>query len=130
MDRNEIVCVLDAVVVERLFGDRPWLADDETMAALNQMLLRLGLEEQVPGRPDHWQYTPLGRELRLELLCVFMGWWHEWDAVIILEKYGLIEEADCEFLFSLETQEEFERELKTRVQEAYFEYFNSSRLMS
>jgi len=130
MDRNEILCVLDAIVVERLFGNRPWLADRETMAALKQVLFRFGLGEQVPGQPDYWQYTPLGRELQLELLCVFMGWWHEWDAVIILEKYGLIDDAECELLFSLETEAEFECALKTRVQEAYFDYFNSSRLTS
>jgi hypothetical protein len=39
MDKLEILRKLDAIIIARLFGDRPWLPDSETAFALQKMLL-------------------------------------------------------------------------------------------
>jgi hypothetical protein len=38
--------------------------------------------------------TPLGRELHLDLLMVFMGLWDQWEIPMILEDHGLIDDLD------------------------------------
>jgi hypothetical protein len=48
----------------------------------------MGLVEEVPGKADTWRNTPLGNELHLELLEVFMGFWDEWEVPHILEEYA------------------------------------------
>ena len=47
MNKAEIIAELEDMVVERLFGRRPWLADRETFSAVNQKLAQMGLNEQV-----------------------------------------------------------------------------------
>jgi hypothetical protein len=48
----------------------------------------LGLEEDVPGMPGTTRSTPLGKELNLDLLMVFVGAWDFWDIPHILEENG------------------------------------------
>jgi hypothetical protein len=62
MNKAKIISELENMVVARLFGRQPWLADQETHSAVNRKLM--GLVEQVRVEPPTWQYTPLGKEHR------------------------------------------------------------------
>ena len=88
--KRDTLCELDAMIIERLFGGRPWLADRETMAALDRSLTKLGLQEQVRDEPGDSRCTPFGNEVHTPLLMVFLGMWDEFEIPSILEKYGLM----------------------------------------
>ncbi len=121
--KRQIRCLLDAIVVERLFGQDPWPADRKTCDALNRRLIELGLEEEICDEPNTWKNTALGNELDVDLVGVFMGLWDEGDAVFVLQTYGLIDEAECETLYHLlESSADFALIFRHRVQRAYFDY--------
>jgi hypothetical protein len=90
MNKAEIVAELEAMAWHRLFDGREWLADRETIWAVDQKLIKMGLLERISS--DTWQTTPLGRELDVDLFEVFIGVIDEWDALSILEEYDLIDE--------------------------------------
>lgn len=125
LHKRQILSELDLMVVERLFGDSPWVPDHETAAALLAALVRLGLQEH-PGDGKGWRDTPLGDELNVDLIMVFMGLWDEGEAIGILQSYGLIEKAECKLLGGM-SGAEFDRAYRHRVQQAYFDCFTRSR---
>jgi hypothetical protein len=53
----ELSMKLDRLVVDRLFGDPPWLTDCETAHAFNRMLNEMGLQEQVLGSENTVRLT-------------------------------------------------------------------------
>src|ERR1700730_18779711 len=65
MSKAEIVVELEAMVSHRLFGCQRWLANQETVSAINQKLIKMGLVERISS--DTWQNTPLGKELDVDL---------------------------------------------------------------
>jgi hypothetical protein len=73
MNKAEIIAELENMVVVRLFGRQPWLADRETCSAVNRKLVQMGLVECVCVEPSTWQSSPLGKELDVDLFEVFMG---------------------------------------------------------
>jgi hypothetical protein len=64
MNKAKIITELENMVVARLFGRQPWLADRETCAAIIRKLIQLGLWE--PISPSGWRITPLGKELDVD----------------------------------------------------------------
>jgi hypothetical protein len=114
------------MVAERLFGGGQWLADPETCAAIGSVLIRLGLEEEVSDRPGTRRNTPLGNELHLELMFVFLGYWSEPDAIMVLNDYGLITDAEAEDLLHIVSEEDIRHRLHRYAQRAYRDYFNPS----
>src|SRR6478752_5024789 len=94
MNKAKIIAELENMVVTRLFGRQPWLADRETCCAVNRKLIQMGLVEQICDEPQTWQNTPLGKELDLDLFLVFMGHWDECDIPSLLKEYGLIDESE------------------------------------
>src|SRR5262249_47545358 len=80
MNKSKIVAELENMVVARLFGRQPWLADRETCCAVNRKLKQMGLWEVVCVEPKTWQFSPLGKELDVLLFLVFMGFINAWDA--------------------------------------------------
>ncbi len=92
MNRTMVITELHAMIDYRLFGCRPWLADREACAALHKKLHDMGLDEEVPVQPGTTRSTNFGMEQRLNLMMVFLGFFDEWDMLIILENYGLIDE--------------------------------------
>jgi hypothetical protein len=123
MSRSEIVAELEAMAFARLFGSRPWLTDWESRVALERKLEQMGLQEPVPGTSDTTRSTPLGRELHLDLLMVFIGLWDECEIPGILEDHGFIDDLEVEYMFDLlEAGRDPEIVLKKYVREAYLKY--------
>ena len=61
MNKAQIIAELEKMVVARLFGRQPWLADRETFSAVNRKLIQMGLMEVVSVEPQTWRATPLGK---------------------------------------------------------------------
>src|SRR6516162_6618434 len=100
MNKAKIISELENMVVTRLFGRRSWLADRETCSAVHRKLVQMGLVEVVCVEPETWQKTPLGKELHVDLLEVFMGVWSEWEVPSILERYRLIDESEVAIIYA------------------------------
>ena len=128
MNKAKIISELENMVVARLFGRQPWLADRETYSAVNRKLIQMGLVEQVGDEPltqvgDEpltWQITPLGKELDVDLFEVFMGIKWKCDVPIILAEHGLLNESEFDAI--LECMSEANADLSGYVKRAYFVY--------
>jgi hypothetical protein len=131
MNKNEIIRQLHLIIDARLFGPAAWPVDRESAERVHTTLLRMGLVEEVPGQADTWRNTPLGSELHLDLLQVFMGFWDKWDIPTILERYGLIEEQEVDDLWwVLDVDAGWERTLKDYVRRAYLAFYNPTHALS
>ena len=131
MDKRAIIANLHAMIVTRLFGGRPWLADREACDAISRKLEDLGLQERVPGDTLATISTGLGNELEVDLVMVFVGLWDEWEIPSILERHGLIDEIEEFHIYDrLETSGDPERALRPLVQKAFLDHYNPSGLLS
>src|SRR5262249_13086892 len=130
MNRAEIISELEAMVSTRLFSCRPWLSDRETFSAVNRKLIQMGLVERVSVEPDTWRYTPLGKELDVELFEVFVGLIAEWDAAMILAEHGFIDESEFDFIcMRLAAKADGDLVLKGYVIRAYFAYRKATKFL-
>jgi hypothetical protein len=128
LTKAEIVAELEAMAWHRLFTCRQWLAGRETVYAVNQKLIKMGLLERISS--DTWQTTPLGRELDVDLFEVFIGVIDEWDALSILEEYDLIDEWDFDSLYARMCRKANpEVVLMGTVRRAYLDYGKASKLL-
>ena len=130
MNKAEIIAELESMAVARLFSGQPWLADPETCSAIWRKLIQMGLLEQVRYEPTRWRTTPLGKELDVDLFEVFMGLWYEWDVVMILEDYHLIDEAEADALYARMArmgEADTESFLIGYVKRAYLDYRKASK---
>jgi hypothetical protein len=119
MNKAKIIAELENMVVARLFGDQPWLADGETYCAITRKLIQMGLIERVC--PRTLRSTPLGKELDVDLLQVFMGIIWEWDVPITLEEHGLLTESEFDAIIE-SSEADAETLLGEYVKRAYFVY--------
>lgn len=130
MDKRAAIQDLHEMMVTRLFGGRPWLADREACDALSRKLGELGLQERVPGDILSTRSTALGKELQLDLVMVFIGLWDELEMPMILEDYGLIDAFDVSRIYDLlEMCSDPEHVLRPIVRKAYGEHYNPSGLL-
>jgi len=88
MNKAEIITELENMVVDRLFGPQPWLADGQTSGTIRDKLIEMGLLEVVCLEPVTWRPTPLGNELDVALFKVFFGTWCKWEVPGILSEGG------------------------------------------
>ena len=131
MEKREVIQALHAMMISRLFGGRPWLADREACDALCKKLDDLGLQERVRGDEHTFRNTPLGNELQINLILVFLGLWVEWEVPGILEDYGLIDEIDTYRLFDLlEISSDPEYVLRPVVRKAFKDHYNPTGLLT
>jgi hypothetical protein len=125
MDKREIIADVHLMIATRLFGDRPWLADQEANLAISRKLDQLGLQEWVSERTV--RATPLGNELELDLITAFLGHHAEWEVPMMLQDYRLI---DCdtadEICEAPNFQQNAERILRPIVQKAFYDHYNPS----
>ena len=128
MNKAKIIAELENMVVTRLFGRQPWLADPETCDAVRRKLMQMGLVEVVGDEPfTTWQITPLGKELDVDLFEVFMGIKWKCDVPIILAEHGLLNE--LEFDAILECMSDANADLSGYVKRAYFVYRKATKFL-
>ena len=128
-NKAKIIAELENMVVARLFSGQRWIADRETFSAVNRKLTQMGLVEQVRDEPLTWQYTPLGKEVDIELFEVFMGIIYEGDVPIILEEYGLLNESEFDAILECTSDAHAERVLSGYVKRAYFDYRKAAKFL-
>jgi hypothetical protein len=110
----------------RLFDSRRWLANQETICAVNQKLIKMGLLECMS--PGTWRYTPSGMELDVDLFAVFMGVFDVWEAPLVLEHHGFIDECDAVDLYArMSKKVSPESVLVGHVRRAYLGYGKASK---
>ena len=124
MNKAEIIAELENMVAARLFSGQPWPADRETISAYRRKLTQMGLVEPVT-----WRYTPVGKELDLELFEVFMGLWDEWEVPFILEQYSLIDGSEFEEICARMSKGNPESVLSGYVKRAYFDYRKAAKFL-
>jgi hypothetical protein len=129
MSRSDLLRELNIMVAARLFGPKPWRESQESGDAITKRLIEMGLYEEVPRERETWRLTAFGREQHLDLLEVFMGAFDEYDTVIILQNYELVDDPTAESIWQLlGAGVDPESLLKPLVQRAYFEFYNPSEL--
>jgi hypothetical protein len=126
MNKAKIISELENMVVARLFGRQPWLADRETCSAVKRKLIQMGLVEQISVETS--RITALGRELDVDLFLVFMGVMHEWDVPITLEEYGLLNESEFDAITE-SSKVDAETLLSGYVKRAYFVYRKATKFL-
>jgi hypothetical protein len=130
MNKAKIIAELENMVVVRLFGRQPWLADPETCLAVHRKLIQMGLVEVVCVEPETCRTTsPLGKELDVELFEVFMGVWDAWEVPIILEDYRLIDESEVDVIYARMDKGDAESILIGYVKRAYFDYRKATKFL-
>jgi len=129
MNKSKIVTELENMVVARLFGRQPWLADRETCCAVNRKLKQMGLWEIVCVEPETWRFSPLGKELDVVLFVVFMGLINAWGVPIILEHYRLIDELEAGVIYARMDKGDAESILIGYVKRAYFDYRKATKFL-
>ena len=132
MTKSEVIKELQLLVHERLFGPYPWRSDRETIDALKRRLEQLGLEARVPGDPASWQATPLGVELHLDLMTVFMGLLVTYEMPMVLAEHDLIDGTTAENLQDRLYDPRYDSDpvLLPLVRECYCRYFSRSGLLN
>ena len=128
-NKAKIIAELENMVAARLFSGRPWLADRETISAVDRKLVQMGLVEVVCVETQTWRATPLGKELNVDLFEVFMGLWDEWEVPMILKDYQLVDEAEAEALYARLDKADAESVLIGYVKRAYFDYRKSGKFL-
>jgi hypothetical protein len=129
VNKAKVIAELENMVVARLFGRQPWLADRETFSAVHRKLIQMGLVERVCVEPLTWQILPLGKEVDVELFEVFMGLFDEWEVPIILEQYRLIDESEADAICARMSKDNAESVLRGYVKRAYFDYRKASKFL-
>jgi hypothetical protein len=129
MNKAKVIAELENMVVARLFGRQPWLADQETCSALRRKLVQMGLVEVVCVEPKTWRRTPLGKELDVDLFKVFLGLWSEWEVPSILERYRLIDEPEVDIIYARMDKTDAEYVLSGYVKRAYFVYRKANKFL-
>lgn len=126
MDKRDVIQDMHAMIDARLFGSRPWLLDQDTAEAVERKLDDLGLWERIPADVHTWQTTSLGRELKADLVIIFVGLLEVWEAICTLEDYGLLDESDASHICDLMETRDPEIVLRPYVQKAYRQHYNPS----
>jgi hypothetical protein len=122
--KAQVLRDLDTLVVSRLFGNGPWLVDAETAPRISNKLCEMGLEEVISDDGRTTRSTAFGREQHCDLQMVFMGLFEPWDALWVLEDYGLIDADERDRLQDcVHAGADPELFLRDRVRRAYYEYY-------
>jgi hypothetical protein len=111
----------------RLFNSRQWLADRETVYAVNQGLIKLGL---LDAYHPTWRNTPLGRELNLDLFEAIIGLWDAWEVPWILQDHRFIDEIEVDSLYAqMHRRGNPESVLLRYVRQAYLDHGKANKFL-
>jgi hypothetical protein len=128
MNKAEIVAELEVMAWHRLFNSRQWLADQETLYAVNLKLTKMGLIERIS--PDTWRFTLSGKELNVDLFEAFMGIWDVWEVPGILEEHRFIDEWEFDSLYAqMYRRANPESVLLGYVRRAYLDYGKANKFL-
>jgi hypothetical protein len=126
MNKSEAICKLHEIADYRLLGPGDWPADPETYATFIEMILELGLYEEIPGYVDEIRTTQLGIELRVDLMAVFSGCWDPFEIPDFLADQGYLDINEADELCEL-PESEFEDRLHAVVYRVYRQYSGHSK---
>jgi hypothetical protein len=126
MDKVAIICKLHEIVDHYLLGSGTWPAHWDLLPAFRKTIRDLGLDEEVPDSPGTTRSTPLGKELKLDLMMAFVGAWDLSEIPYVLVEHGYIEEIQAEELWT-DSLVDFERKLRWLVLRAYYDFCNRSK---
>ena len=129
MNKAEIITELENLVVDRLFGPQPWLADPKILGTIRQKLIEMGLIEVLCLKSGWCRPTPLGNELDVALFEVFLGTWSEREVPGILERHGFITRSEERVLYKRIDKGDANSVLIGYVKRAYFQYRNASKFL-
>jgi hypothetical protein len=128
MTKAEIVAELEAMAWNRLYNCPQWLPDRETIWAVDQKLIKMGLVERISS--DTWRNTPLGTELDINLFQVFMGLFDVWEVPYILEDHRLIDEWESDSIYArMSRKANPEFVLLECVRRAYLDYGKATKFL-
>ncbi len=115
----------DEMVQDRLFNDvASWPMAVSELEDFDKALLTAGLVETVPGEGGGWRKTPLGDAINLDLLMAFLGIFDASEVPGVLQDNGLIDEAECEWMWSLLGDGVDHAPLRPAVRRAYTRAMN------
>jgi hypothetical protein len=115
---------VQSLIASRLLGADRWFAYEDEVPRLFKWVLKTGLAKLVPGEPDKWQATALGKKMDVDLLVVFLGILDEFGAVEILADRGFIDSREVDRIWNLlDADYDPEVVLKPIVRAAYRKYF-------
>ena len=129
MNKAEIITELENMVVDRLFGPQPWLADPKILGTIKHKLIEMGLEEVVCLESATTRPTLLGNELDIDLFEVFLGTWSKREVPGILQQYGFISRSEERVLYERIHKGDANSVLIGYVKRAYFKYRNAGKFL-
>ena len=92
----------DEMVQARLLNDAaPWPMAVSELTNFYKAVETIGLVETVPGERDCQRNTLLGETINLDLLMAFLGILDASEVPGVLQDNGLIDEVECEWLWTL-----------------------------
>ena len=92
----------DKIVQARLVNNTaPWPMAVSELDDFYKAAEIMGLIETAPGEPSSHRNTPLGEAINLDLLMAFLGIFDASEVPGVLQDNGLIDEAECEWMWSL-----------------------------
>jgi len=92
---------VQSIAMSRLFGADRWFAYEDEISRLFNLITKTGLAELVPGKPDKWQATALGKQVGVDLLVIFLGIFDEFGAVEMLMDHGFIDGGEADRIWDL-----------------------------
>jgi hypothetical protein len=128
LNKAEIVVELEAMVSTRLFSSHQWPGDWETLYAVHQKFMKMGLMERISS--DTWRNTPLGMEFDVDLFAVFVGLFDTWEVPSILEHHRLIDDSELDDIYErMSIKGNPEAVVVGYVRRAYFDYRNATKFL-
>ena len=129
MNKAEIITELENMVVDRLFGPQPWLADPKILGTIKHKLIEMGLLEALCLESGWCRPTLLGNELDIDLFEVFLGTWSKREVPGILQQYGFISRSEERVLYERINKGDANSVLIGYVKRAYFKYRNAGKFL-
>ncbi len=115
----------DKMVQARLVNNTaPWPMTVSELADFYKAAEIMGLVETVPGEPSTHRNTPFGEAINLNLLMAFLGIFDASEVPGVLQDNGLIDEAECEWMWSLLGDGVDHAPLRPAVRRAYTRAMN------
>lgn len=125
MTRAAAIRKLHEIADHHLLGSGGWPVSEESLSAIFRTIRDLGLDEEVHDGRGTTRSTPLGNEVSVDLMILFVGGWELSEIPSMLVERGYINFEEAEELCALPSSD-FERRLRFVVVRAYLDFCNRS----